>query len=898
MRLVKAGDQPARPPQPTPAPSGRGMLSGWAELPLLQVLRQLESSPRGLAEDDAQERVATAGENTPVAGPPPGWAAQLVRAARDPFVMLLIGLDAVSLAIRSGDSAVVISVLILLSILIRFRQERRGGRAAAALNDLVAATATVVRRAGLTADPAEREVPFDQIVPGDVVRLGPGAMVPADMRLLRSAGLAVSQALLTGESLPVAKEASGQWPGGYAPLDCPWLCLAGSSVTGGSGTGVVVATGARTYLAAGQPASGQPGPGRPPETSFESGMKRVSWTLIRFMAVSLGLMLAVTRVAGGPRAGTVLFLVSIAVGLTPEMMPVVITSALSRGARAMARRGVIVKRLPAIHNLGAMDLLCTDKTGTLTGDDPALDFTVDPDGHPGPGALRLAALNSYWCVEGAGGPVCTPLDEALLKHAAGAGLLPGDDLTAVAVAPFDPALRCATVVLRPGSPGTVGRPGAELVITKGAPADVLDRCSQVQASAGPRPLGPRERARLIGLAGRYASGGARVLAVASAERGARPGRYQPGAEAGLTFAGFVGFRDPPKPTAAEALCQLAACGIGLKVITGDHPLLAARVCREAGISPGTVVDGADIDLLADDALAGVAAAGTVFARVTPDQKARLVRALRAAGHTVGYLGDGVNDAAALRESDVGICVESAADPARESAEIILARKDLTSLSDAVVQSRLAFGNIIKYLKITISANVGNVASMLAATIVLPFLPMLPVQVLIQNMCFDLSQLTIVFDRVEEPSLSSPRTFDQRDLARFAVCFGLVNTLADLATFLVLRHLGGGHDGPAAQAAFRAGWFTENLLSQAITVLVLRSRSGPAACRRPPWPVLAGLAGLAITGLFLPLSPLAAAIAMHAPPAGFFPLLAAVLGGYSVLLLGTRAAYRKASRPWL
>ncbi len=470
-------------------------------LPLLQVLRQLEASPRGLAEDDAQERLAAAGDNLPVGDPPPGWAAQLARAGRDPFVLLLLGLVAVSVGVGSGDSAAVISVLVILSVLIRLRQERRGGRAAAALNDLVAVTATVVRRASPAAGPAEREVPVDQIVPGDIVRLAPGDMVPADLRLLRSAGLAVSQALLTGESLPVAKEADGRWDG-TAPLDCPWLCLAGSSVAGGSGTGVVVATGHRTYLAAGQPGPGQPGPGQPgpgqpgsgarrPETSFESGMKRVSWTLIRFMAISLGLVLAVTGVAGGPRAGTVLFLVSIAVGLTPEMMPVVITTALTRGARAMARRGVIVKRLPAIHNLGAMDLLCTDKTGTLTGGHPDLDFTVDPDGQPGPGALRLATLNSYWCVEGPGGPVCSPLDEALLKHAAGAGLLTGDDVSAVAVAPFDPAVRCATVVLRP-SPL---RPPACPAAIWSSPRARPPTCSAAAARSSPAPApGPSARA--------------------------------------------------------------------------------------------------------------------------------------------------------------------------------------------------------------------------------------------------------------------------------------------------------------------------------------------------------------------------------------------------------------------
>ena len=889
VQLVSGGAWPGRPPRPVPAPSGHRALSGCAELPLLQVFRQLESSPRGLAEDDAQERLAACGDNTLARGQPPGWAAQLSGAARDPFVLVLLGLDAVSAAIGNGYSAAVITVLVALSCLLRFCQERRAGRAAAALRDLVSATATVRRRASAAASPVVREVPVDQIVPGDVVQLAPGDMVPADMRLLRSAGLAISQALLTGESTPAAKQASGRWPPGRVLLECPWLCFAGSSVISGSGTGVVVATGPRTYFAAAQPGTRL----WLPETCFEFGMKRVSWTLIRFMGISLGLMFAVTSAAGGHRAGTVLFLASVAVGLTPEMMPVVVSSALTRGAHSMARLGVIVKRLPAIHNLGAMDVLCTDKTGTLTCENPVLDFSVDPDGRPGRDALRLAVLNSYWCVEGPGGPACSLLDEALLKHAAGAGLFTGEDATAVAVSPFDPAARRASVVLRRG-----GRPGADLVVTKGAPTDVLDCCSQVQAGTGTRPLRPAERARLIKLADRYAACGARVLAVASAERPGRSGRYQAGAETGLTLAGFVGFRDPPKPSAPEALRRLASSGIGLKVITGDHPLLAARMCRQAGISPGIVVDGPGMDALAEDALPGMVETATVFARVRPDQKARIIRALRTAGHTVGYLGDGINDAAALREADVGICVESATDAARESAEVILARKDLTALTDAVVQSRLAFGNIIKYLKITISANVGNVVSMLLATMLLPFLPMLPLQVLIQNLCFDLSQLTIVFDRVEEPSLTRPRTFDQRDLARFAICFGLVNTLADLATFMILRHLGGSDHGPASRAIFRAGWFTENLLSQAVTVLILRSRTGPFPRRRPPWPVLAGLAALAATGLLLPLSPLAAALALHAPPPGFFPLLAAVLGGYGALLLATRAAYRKTSAPWL
>jgi Mg2+-importing ATPase len=844
------------------------------------VLRQLESSPRGLTEADAQERLAHCGENAVPAVGAASWPAQLLRIARDPFILVLAGLDAASALTRAWYSAAVISVLVALTCLLRLRQERRAGRAVAALRALVSATASVTRRATPAAIPLLREAPTDQIVPGDIVHLAPGDLIPADLRLIRSAGLTVSQAVLTGEFLPAAREPGGAWPAPHALPDCPWLCFAGTSVTSGSGTGVAVATGSRTYLAAVQPAGA-----RQPETSFESGMKAVSWTLSWFMAAGLALMLTVTAAARVRPFESVAFLVAVAVGLTPEMMPVVITSALTRGATVLARLGVIVKRLPAIHNLGAMDVLCTDKTGTLTEGEPVLELSSGPDGRPSPQPLRLAVLNSYWCLEGPGGPACGPLDAALIKHAADKGLLAPGDYAAVAVIPFDPASRRATVILRQAA-----RPGTDLVITKGAPADVLERCGQAESAAGPGALGAAERARLLGLARQYAARGIQVLAVAYAERAARSGSRQ-AAETGLVLAGFVGFADAPRPAAATAVRRLAACGVTVKVITGDDPVLAARTCQQAGITPGAVADGADLDQVSDSALASIAGTATVFARVRPDQKARIIRVLRAAGHVVGYLGDGVNDTAALREADVGICVGSAADPARESAEVILARKDLAAISDAVAQSRLAFCNIIKYLKITISANLGNVASMLCAAAVLPFLPMLPLQVLIQNLCFDLSQLTIVFDRVDEPSAAGPRTFDRGDLARFAVCFGLVNALADLATFAILRHAGG------SPAAFRAGWFAENLLTQAITVLVLRARAGPSARHRPAWPVLAGAAGLAAVGLGLPLSPLAAAISMHAPPPGFLLLLPVVLGGYFALVLAARAACRKASAPW-
>jgi Mg2+-importing ATPase len=877
-----------------------GGLAAWARLPPLVVLRQLQSTPRGLTEDDAQARLARDGDNAVAFMPPPHWARQLLRAARNPFVVVLVCLAGVSAALGNSYSVAVISALIIVSCGLRAWQERRSGRAAAALRALVATTATVIRRAAADAAPVAREVPVDQLVPGDIVELAPGDMVAADMFLLRATNLVVSEAVLTGESAPASKRApaglggrgedgAGQQPGDPALLDCPWLCLAGGSVADGAGAGVVVATGPRTYLGATHSSV----PGRAPETCFEQGVKSVSWTLIRFMLISIGLVMAVTATAGGSAAGAFLFAVSVAVGLTPEMLPVVVDAALARGAQVMARLGVIVKRLPAIHNLGAMDVLCTDKTGTLTEGIMSLDISVDPRGCPDPAVLGLARLNSYWSADAVGGAVCDSLDEALLKDAGDHGLPVHGDLAGAGLIPFDHTRRRVTVVLRQAS-----RPATLVMITKGAPAEVLACCSHVQAPDGPVPLGPGERARLTRLADEHAAAGVRLLAVARAEVAPRLGRYRTADETGLTLAGFVGFRDQPKASAPATLRTLAAAGVAVKVITGDHPLVAARACREAGIDPGRALLGDRVDLLTDAALSGAAADTVLFARIRPEQKARIVSALRASGRIVGYLGDGANDALPLRMADVGISVESAVAAARESAQVILARRDLTILADAVVQGRRTFGNIIKYIKITVSSNAGNVGSMLAAGIFLPFLPMLPLQILVQNLCFDLTQLTLAFDRVEEPPLSRPRTFDRRDITRFVICFGLINMLADLATFAVLWRLGSLHEGASGRGVFRGAWFTENLLTQALAVLVLRSRAGTPLRNRAAWPVLLGAALAAVVGVCLPLSPLAPAIAMHAPPLAYFPLLAAVLGGYCAVLLAVRSFYVRSSQRWL
>jgi Mg2+-importing ATPase len=895
--------------QPAGATLAGCSLSDYAEMPHLVVLSTLRSSLRGLVEDDAQARLARCGDNAVPPGRPPSWLAHLRLALRDPFAVMLSCLAAVSAGIGDLRAAAVIGFLVVMSCLLRVQQERRSSGAAAALRVLVTATAAVTRRAAIAAAPVTREVPVDQLVPGDIVELAPGDMIPADLRVLRSADLAVNQAALTGESVPAGKYPAAD-PGPHSALpDCPWLCLTGGSVLSGSGTGIVVATGSRTYLGAacGGAATGSPA------TSFDRGVASVSWMLVRFMLISVLLVLAVSAAADGRVVTAFLFVVSVAVGLTPEMLPVVVTAALARGARVMARLDVIVRQLPAVHNLGAMNVLCTDKTGTLTEGHAVLDFWVDTHGRPDPDVLRWACLNSLWLAEEAGGQVTDPLDEALLKRAAELGLAADQGFCRVQVIPSDFTARCVSAV-----PGQAGRPGARLMIIKGAPDDVLKRCGQVRTPTGGAALGsaalgsaalgstamgstamgPDEHARLTSLADDHAAGGVRLLAVAMAEVASGLARNSPPRQAGLTLVGFVGFRDQPKDSAAAAVRALTGNGIAVKLVTGDHPLAAAHACREVGLNPGRVVLGAEVDGMTGRALAETAAQAVVFARAGPEQKARIVRALRASGRCVGYLGDGVNDVPALRAADVGISVAGGVEAAREAADVIVARKDLTTLNDAVAEGRRTFANIIKYIKITVSSNVGNVTSMLIAAAFLPFLPMLPAQVLVQNLCFDFAQLTIAYDHVDEPGLHRPRTFERADLARFVACFGLVNTLADLVTFVMLWRLGSIHDSPVFRAIFRGGWFTENLLTQALAVLVLRSRAGPSLRGGAAWPVLLGAAGIFAVGVGLPLSPLAPALGMHAPPAAFFPVLAAVLGGYGTVILAVRTVYLRAGPRWL
>jgi Mg2+-importing ATPase len=863
-------------------------------MPLLQVLRRLESGPRGLTEEQAQTRLVRHGENAVTDSPPPHRGARLWHAAANPFVVILLALGGVSAVLGAFGAATVIGVMVLVSCWLQVRQEQRFDRVAATLRAMVVTTATVVRRATAETPPVARELPVDQIVPGDVVNLAPGDMIPADLRLLRAAGLLVDQAVLTGESLPAAKRAApdegvaydGTPAGDLGTFDCPWLCFMGSTVASGTGTAVVVATGPSTYFGA---MHSRLAPRRA-ETAFDRGVKGVSRALIGLMLVCAPLVFVVNAAVHGMRFAALWFAISVAVGLTPEMLPVMVSTALARGAKAGARRKVVIKRLPAIHNLGAIDVLCVDKTGTLTRDQIAVDCHFDPDGRPDVEGLGWAAINSAWAAQGDGAAMVNELDEALLAHAEQLDL-PLDGWAGVDVIPFDPARRRASVIVRTGH-----RLGTETLITKGAVEQVLQCCSRIRGDQGDAPLTPAEERRLRALSDRHAAGGIRLLAVATAERPVSARSYRPGDERDLTLVGFVGFRDQPRDSAAAAVTALADRGVTVKVLTGDHPLVAARICRDAGTEPGRIVLGEEIDSLGDAELRELADQATVFARIDPEQKARIVRALRAAGRTVGFLGDGVNDSVALRDADVGITVESAVDIARESADVVLLHGRLDTVADAITDGRRTFENIRKYLEITISSNFGNVLSMLAASAILPFLPMLPLQILVQNLCFDLCLLPLAFDHVDQRALRRPRTFDSARLTRFVLLLGPANALADLAAFAILLHITGSHPTPAAQALFHTGWFVENLLTQAAAIHLLRSRRLPSLRNHAALPVLLGTVAIAAIAVALPLSPLAPVLGMTALPSACLLQLVLVLGLYCVLVSVAKARWHRAGSP--
>jgi P-type Mg2+ transporter len=751
----------------------------------------------------------------------------------------------------------------VLSAVIRFVQEHRSTRAAEALKAMVGNTASVLRE-------TLRELPIRRLVPGDIVKLSAGDMVPADCRLLEARDLFIGQSALTGESLPVEKFADLR-ACGDSPLEQANLVFMGTNVVSGAATALVVHTGARTVFGAlaAHATAGETAP-----NAFQAGIDSVSWLLIRFAAVMVPIVLLVNGFTKGDWLQAFLFSLSVAVGLTPEMLPMIVTSTLARGAVALSRRKVVVKRLDAIQNLGAMDVLCTDKTGTLTQDRIALAHHIDAFGQPSEEVLAFAYLNSHYQTG-----LKNLLDHAVLAHVElGTALKLAQDYRKIDEIPFDFQRRRMSVVV-------AEREQHHELVCKGALEEMLAVCTRVRVAGAQgtedAPLDAGRLAQVRQVAQSLAADGLRVVAVAMKE--VPPGQAVFGVadEAGLVLIGLVAFLDPPKESAAPALRALAGHGVAVKVLTGDEPTVAAHVCAQVGLPAAPVLLGPQIEAMDDAQLAQAVPACPLFAKLAPLHKERIVRALRAQGHVVGFMGDGINEAPALRAADIGISVDSAVDIAKESADIILLEKSLLVLDDGVVEGRTTFCNMLKYIRMTASSNFGNVFSVLLASAFLPFLPMLPLHLLVQNLVYDISQTGIPFDHVDDELVRRPLQWNPRDMGRFMLCFGPSSSVFDLSAFAVLWWVFSA-DTPAEQGLFQSGWFVVGLLTQTLVVHLIRTPRLPFVESRASGVVFAMTAAVVVLALWLPMGPLADAFKLQPLPAPFFAWLAAILAGYALL----------------
>lgn len=874
-----------------------------------QVLRSLNSNRKGLTEADARDRLRKYGKNEVSHEKPPAWYVQLFKAFNNPFVWILVVLATVSYVMdyalaapedKSLKTVIILSIMVLVSGFLRFFQEYRSTQAAEKLKAMVSTTATVIRRDRLEGKEYRREVPLSELVPGDVVALSAGDMIPADVRLLTSKDLFVSQAVLTGESLPVEKydtlgsvvekRAEVQVDSDrVSALDIPTVCFMGTNVVSGTATAVVVSTGDRTYFGS----LAENIVGKRVLTSFEKGVNRVSYLLIAFMAVMVPIVFLIQWFTKGSLLDALLFSLSVAVGLTPEMLPMIVTANLARGAIVMANQKVVVKRINAIQNFGAMDILCTDKTGTLTLDKIILERHVDIHGYEDDEPLEYGYLNSYYQTG-----LKNLLDVAVLEHVElNTELKPAENYAKVDEIPFDFVRRRMSVVVEPRGGHSEGQ---HVLICKGAVEELFNVCSHAKYHGEIMPMNEFVRMEGLRVTQSLNEDGFRVIAVAYKEIPIpldRVPTYSTKDECDLILVGYLAFLDPPKDSAIEAIAALNDNGVAVKVITGDNDIVTRKVCKEVNLEVQGVLVGSQIERLSDEELTAQLDTTTIFAKVSPLQKARIIRLLRDQGHTVGYMGDGINDAAALRDADVGISVDTAVDIAKESADIILLEKNLMVLERGVIEGRRTFANILKYLNMTASSNYGNVFSVMGSSAVLPFLPMQPIQLLTQNLIYDLSQTTIPFDNVDKEFLRKPQKWNVPNIGRFMLFIGPISSIFDYATYILMWFVFAANT-PEEVKLFNSGWFVEGLLSQTLVVHMLRTARVPFLQSWPSLPVLLSTGTAIIAGMIIPFTPLGAGLGMVPLPAKYFIWLWLILGSYCLLTQSLKGFYIRTFGKWL
>ena len=856
-----------------------------------------ESSADGLSAVQVDEKLIDFGLNEVHHEKAPTWYKQLGAAFINPFIGILILIAIISFLMdvwyaKPGEedykTVIMVGIMVMVSSLLRFSQEYRSNRAAEQLKSMVRTTATVLRKVN-----DKKEIDIKNLVPGDIIFLSAGDMIPADCRIIQSKDLFVSQSMLTGESLPMEKRNLAiRDADGKSPLELDNICFMGTNVVSGSATAMIVTTGNQTYFGS----LSKSLVGKRAETSFDKGINKVSYLLIKFMLVMVPLIFIINGLSKGNWWEALLFAIAVAVGLTPEMLPMIVTANLAKGALNMSRKKVIVKRLNAIQNIGAMDVLCTDKTGTLTMDKIVLERHLNILGDEDAEVLKWAYLNSYHQTG-----LKNLLDVAVLDHVELHDYLKVEEhFLKVDEIPFDFQRRRMSVILKQ-------RNGKHLLVCKGAVEEMLDHCSFAFDPGEDKqlhiendkiiPMDNRVRQTILNTSKKLNEEGLRVLLVAIKEFDDRALTYSIEDEKDMVLTGFIGFLDPAKPSAKASIEALQKLGITIKVLTGDNEIVTKKICRDVGIPFNKVLLGTDVAKMSDEALQDIISDVSIFAKLSPIQKSRVVKILQAKGHTVGFMGDGINDAVALRDADVGISVDTAVDIAKESADIILLEKDLMVLRKGVIYGRRTFGNIIKYIKMTASSNFGNMFSMLGASAFLPFLPMLPVQILVQNLLYDVSQTSIPWDKMDEDFIEQPKKWDAAGISKFMLYIGPISSIFDYATFALMFYYFKANS-PEHQSLFQSGWFIEGLLSQTLIVHMIRTKKIPFIQSWATTPVVTLTLIIIIIGIAIPFSPFAGAIKLEPLPLSYFPWLFGILTCYCLLTQFVKNWFIGKFKEWL
>lgn len=863
-----------------------------------EVYEMLNSSAEGISIEEAEKRKVKYGANEVDYDKAPAWYLQLLNAFVNPFVLILLAIIAISFIIdiwfaapgeKDWKTVIVVAVMIVISSLLSFFQEFRSNQAAEKLKGMVRTTAAVLRKGK-----EREEILMSEIVPGDIVYLAAGDMIPADCRVLESIDLFIGESMLTGESLPVEKSPLAESNAeNIPPIELKNFCFMGTNVISGSAKVVVVATGSNTYFGS----IGKSIVGKSPLTSFDIGIKNVSMLLIRFMLVMVPIIFLVNGLVKGDWVEALLFSIAVAVGLTPEMLPVIVTATLAKGAMSMSKHKVIVKRLNAIQNLGAMDMLCTDKTGTLTIDKIVLSQHLNLFGEEDFEVLKWAYLNSFHQTG-----LVNLMDKAVLDHVEIHDYLKvEEDFEKVDEIPFDFLRRRMSVVLKQKN-------GKHLMITKGAVEEMIDLCTHCFEPGDDRQLHIKNdevmvldaamRKKIFEITNSLNAKGLRVLVLAIKEFDAdHLLTYGVDDEKDMILTGFIGFLDPAKPSAKPSIEALHKLNVEVKVLTGDNEIVTKKICEDVGIPVKNIMMGHELELISDEELTAQVNDISIFAKLSPLQKVRVVQSLRAKGHTVGVLGDGINDAPALKEADVGITVDNAVDIAKESSDIILLEKDLSVLHKGVVYGRLTFGNIMKYIKMATSSNFGNVFSILGASAFLPFLPMLPIQLLVQNLLYDFSQIALPWDDMDEDYLESPKKWEPEGIKRFMLYIGPISSIFDYALFAIMFFVFKANS-PEHQHLFQTGWFVVGLLSQTLIIHIIRTKKVPFIQSWASTPIVATTSLIMLVGIAIPFTPLAGVLSLVPLPLAYFPWLIALLIAYSLLTQFVKNWYIAKFNEWI